>query len=232
MKLCKMAGQRGTGVLLVAAALMTGCASLSETDPYEKFNRQVFRFNDAVDREALRPVASAYQVHTPAPLQAGVSNFFDNLADVWTGANNLLQGKAHDGLSDAARVLINSTLGLGGLFDIASQAGLPKHDEDFGQTLGHWGVPAGPFLMLPLLGPSTLRDATALPVELASDPWSRAAPAALTLPGGMLRMVERRAGLLKASDLFDAAALDRYAFLRDAYLQRRRGKIEERPAGK
>lgn len=214
-------------VLVLVALSATGCASMGEKDPYEKFNRQVFTFNDAIDRNALKPVATTYRTVVPEVVQAGVGNFFSNLGDVWTGANNLLQGKAVYGLSDFGRVLVNSTVGVAGLFEVASKAGMPKHDEDFGQTLGYWGVPSGPYLMLPLLGPSTVRDASALPVDMAADPWALGATGTVKLAGGLLRVVDHRAGLLDASDLVDAAALDRYAFIRDGFLQRRLSKVSD-----
>lgn len=198
---------------------------MAEKDPYENFNRKVFAFNDAVDRNALKPVAQGYKAVTPELVQTGVGNFFDNLSDLWTGANNMLQGKAVAGLSDFGRVLINSTVGVGGLFEVASKAGLPKHDEDFGQTLGYWGVPSGPYLMLPLLGPSTVRDAGTVPLEMMTDPWSAGTSGNVKLAGSLLRVVDHRAGLLDAGDLMDAAALDRYEFLRDGFLQRRQSKV-------
>jgi phospholipid-binding lipoprotein MlaA len=216
---------KSIALLLLASSAVTGCASMAEKDPYENFNRKVFALNDAVDRHALKPVAQGYKAVTPELVQTGVSNFFGNLSDLWTGANNLLQGKASDGASDFGRVLINSTVGVGGLIEVASKAGLPKHDEDFGQTLGYWGVPAGPYLMLPLLGPSTLRDASMVPVEMMTDPWSVGTSGNVKLAGSLLRVVDQRAGLLDAGELMDAAALDRYEFLRDGFLQRRQNKV-------
>src|SRR5690606_11774512 len=147
------------------AVLMTGCATAPDTadprDPFEGFNRTVFRFNDAVDEAVLKPVATGYQKVTPSFVQTGVSNFFGNIGDVWSAVNNLRQGKLEAGMSDGMRVAINTTFGFVGLLDIASEAGLTKHKEDFGQTLGVWGVPSGPYLVLPLLGPSTIRDTAA-----------------------------------------------------------------------
>ncbi|SFU83164.1 MlaA family lipoprotein [Pseudoduganella namucuonensis] len=205
--------------------LVSGCASLAEKDPYGKLNRQIFSFNDAVDRNALRPAATAYQSILPDTVRTGVTNFFANLSDACTGTNNLLQGKAKAGLSDFGRVLINSTVGIAGVLDVATWAGLAQHDGDFGQTLGFWGVPSGPYLMLPLLGPSTVRDASALPVDMAADPWSLSTSGGVKMAGTLVRLVDDRAGLLEATDLMDAAALDRYAFLRDGHLQRRKGKV-------
>lgn len=220
-------------ILLVSAVvLMPGCASLAAKDPYEKFNRQVFSFNDAVDRNALKPAAAAYKTMVPDLVQQGVNNFFANLADIWTGTNNLMQGKAGAGLSDFARVLLNTTVGVAGVIDIASTAGLPQHSEDFGQTLGYWGVPPGPYLMLPLLGPSTLRDTGAFPLDLAADPWALGTAGTTKMAGSLVRVLDQRAGLLDASELVDAAALDRYQFIRDGYLQQRRNRVfDGEPAG-
>ncbi len=224
------------GALLLAALLLPGCASLSEKDPYEKFNRSVFAFNDAVDTHALKPVATAYKTVMPTFVQTGVNNFFSNLSDVWSGANNLMQGKGERGLSDITRVVINSTFGLGGLIDVASDAGLAKHNEDFGQTLGYWGVPSGPYIMLPLLGPSTLRDTAGLPVDIAADPWGYYVSARTRNIGTVVRVVDQRAALLDATNLLEEAALDRYEFIRDGYLQQRKGRVfdgeESRKAAK
>jgi phospholipid-binding lipoprotein MlaA len=209
----------------VIAATMTGCASMSEKDPYEKFNRSMFTFNDAVDRAALKPAATAYKNVTPSFVQTGVNNFFANLADVWSSANNLMQGKGERGLSDATRVVINSTFGLGGLIDIATKADLPRHSEDFGQTLGYWGVPSGPYIMLPILGPSTLRDTAGLPLDIAADPWGYGVSSRVRNLGTVVRVVDQRAVLLDASNLMEEAALDRYEFIRDGYLQQRKSKV-------
>lgn len=210
--------------LLIAACALAGCAATNPKDPLEPFNRTMFEFNDAVDRTALRPAAEMY-AKLPSFMQTGVSNFFGNLGDVPTAANNFLQGKFADGLSDVMRVLVNTAFGLGGLLDISSEAGLQKHNEDFGQTLGKWGVGAGPYVVLPLLGPSTVRDTTALPVDFKTDPWLYADPSAVRVTGAVTRVVDQRAALLGASTLLEEAALDRYVFVRDAYLQRRQGKV-------
>lgn len=210
--------------LMVAAWVLAGCAATNPRDPLEPFNRTMFEFNDAVDRAALRPTAEMY-VKLPSFMQTGVSNFFGNLGDVPTAANNFLQGKFADGLSDTMRFLVNTAFGLGGLLDIGSEAGLQKHNEDFGQTLGKWGVGAGPYVVLPLLGSSTLRDTVALPVDFQTDPWLYADPTAARVAGTVTRVVDQRAALLGASNLLEEAALDRYAFVRDAYLQRRQGKV-------
>jgi phospholipid-binding lipoprotein MlaA len=211
---------------LAALAALSGCATGSHPkDPYEGFNRAMFTFNDTVDEYALKPAATTYKKVLPNFVQTGVNNFFGNLADVWTAANNLMQGKGKDGVSDISRVLINSTLGIGGLFDPASSAGLPKHNEDLGQTLGYWGVPSGPYVMLPLLGPSTLRDTAALPVDIAADPWGWGHDIPVRNMGTALRVIDQRAVLLDASTLLEDAALDRYEFIRDGFLQRRQNKV-------
>lgn len=219
---------RKTSVLLAlaAAAALSGCAvGPDKRDPMENWNRAVFKFNDTVDTYALKPVAKGYKNVTPGFVQTGVSNFFGNLGDVWTAANNLLQGKGAEGMSDVMRVALNSTFGLLGVLDIASEAGLPKHKEDFGQTMGKWGVQSGPFVMLPLLGPSTLRDTVGLPLDIAGDPWGYKDPVNVRNIGTVTRVVDQRAALLDASTLLEDAALDRYEFLRDGYLQRRQSQV-------
>ncbi|MFP5390254.1 MAG: VacJ family lipoprotein [Gammaproteobacteria bacterium] len=212
-------------VLAAAALSLAGCASTNPQDPFEKFNRGVFAFNDAVDQHALKPVATGYKKVVPGFVQTGVNNFFSNLADVWTSANNLMQGKGEAGMSDFARVIINTSFGIGGIFDVASEAGIPKHQEDFGQTLGYWGVPSGPYLMLPLLGPSTVRDTAGLPLDIAADPWVYVDPVHTRNLGTVTRVVDERAALLDASNLMEEAALDRYEFIRDGFLQRRQNKV-------
>jgi phospholipid-binding lipoprotein MlaA len=190
-------------------------------DPIEKFNRGVYKFNDVLDRHALRPVAVAYRDHTPRWLQKGVGNFFTNLFYPTTIANQLLQGKFKEGGQDVARFVINTTLGWGGIFDVAAGAQLPVHDEDSGQTLGRWGVPPGPYLMLPFLGPATLRDAPARIADDFTQPfrWYDAGNERWFSLG--LYLTDKRASLLSLDRLVNEA-YDPYAFVRDAYLQRRR----------
>jgi phospholipid-binding lipoprotein MlaA len=212
-------------VLAVAAVVATsGCASTHPHDPLEGYNRAVFGANEAIDEIALRPAAEIYST-LPSFMQTGVYNFFGNLDDVGTALNNLLQGKMGDGLSDAVRITLNTTIGIGGLFDVATDAGFYKHYEDFGQTLGKWGVAAGPYVVLPLLGPSTLRDTVATPVDFNADPWHYVRPVHVRNTGSVLRAIERRANLLGTTGLLEDVALDRYQFVRDAYLQRRRGQV-------
>ena len=210
-------------IAISSLALLSGCASTnaSKADPLEGLNRATYAFNDAVDKAVLEPVAKGYKTVTPDFLRAGVSNLFMNIGDVATGLNNLLQGKGGDAASDAGRFLINSTLGVVGLFDVATPMGLEKHNEDFGQTLGKWGVNSGPFLMLPLMGPSTLRDAVSRPVDSYAG-YSRYMDHIRTRHSVFaLEIINLRANFLGASSTLDAAALDKYQFIRDAYLQRR-----------
>lgn len=213
--------------VLAAAAAMAGCATTNPHDPFEQYNRVMFDFNDKVDQAVLKPTATAYSDFTPYPVQIAVGNFFENLNDVWTGANNLLQGKVEDGLNDFMRFAVNSTIGILGFIDIASPAGIPKHKQDFGTTLGVWGVPSGPYVVLPLMGPSTVRDTAALPADFQGDPWSYVDPARARYAGSALRLVDKRAAALDAFNLIEEAALDRYEFIRDAFLQRRQSKINQ-----
>lgn len=219
------------GAALLALAL-SGCATTpagsdgdapprpKNADPLEGFNRGVYRFNDAIDRKALRPVAVAYRDHTPPWLQQGVGNFFTNLFYPTTIVNQFLQGKLKEGSQDVARFVINTTLGWGGVFDVASGAKLPVHDEDTGQTLGRWGVPPGPYLVLPLLGPATLRDAPARYADDYTQPFRWYDADSERWISLAVYTVHRRSELLQA-DRFLQQAYDPYVFLRDAYLQRR-----------
>lgn len=216
---------RHLALIVAAAAVLTGCAGPNPRDPYEGFNRTMFKFNDAVDQAALKPAATAYKNVLPTFVQTGVNNFFGNLSDVWSAANGFMQGKGEQGMSDVMRVALNSTFGLLGVLDIASEAGLQKHNEDFGQTLGYWGVESGPYLMLPLLGPSTVRDTVALPLDIKADPWGYKDPVNVRNIGSVTRVIDKRAVLLDATSLMEEAALDRYEFVRDSFLQARQSKV-------
>jgi phospholipid-binding lipoprotein MlaA len=217
--------------MAVAAALvLAGCATVqtpTRGDPLEGLNRTVFTFNDKVDQYALKPVAQAYVRALPQPVQDSVTNFFSNIGDVYTAANDLLQLKITDGVEDVMRVTINTVFGVGGLFDVATLARLPKHTADFGLTLGHYGVPPGPYLVLPLLGPSTVRDTAGMLAEFEADLTTYIQPiwVRTTLYG--VRVVSERASLLGAENLLAGAALDKYSFVRDAYLQRRQYLISD-----
>jgi phospholipid-binding lipoprotein MlaA len=218
---------RAWGLAAAAGAtlLLSGCASTNPKDPFEKFNRTMFTFNDTVDRVALKPTATVYKKVTPSFVQTGIGNFFGNLSDLWSSANQFAQGKGKNGLNDFTRFAINSTFGVLGFFDLAGPAGLPKHSEDLGQTLGYWGVPSGPYLMLPILGPSTVRDTVALPGDWWGDPWTHVNDIPWRNSGVLVRAIDQRAAVLDASNLLEDAALDRYEFIRDGYLQRRNSKV-------
>lgn len=212
-------------------AIASGCASLPgpthANDPWERYNRGMYEFNDRVDRAVLQPVARVYADGLPEFVQEGVANFFENLLDLGTGLNNLLQGKIPEGASDLARLGVNSVFGIAGLWDVATPLGLEKHREDFGQTLGVWGVPPGPYFIIPLLGPSTLRDAPARYVD-PSFAYNRAIDE-IALRNSLfgIDVVRTRAGLLKVEKIVDEAALDKYSFTRDAWLQRRRHQVHD-----
>ncbi|GGD95646.1 MlaA family lipoprotein [Caballeronia grimmiae] len=218
--------------VLVSAAVVTlaGCATVTtptKGDPFESYNRTMFTINDKVDQVALKPVAKAYVWAVPEPVRNSVTNFFSNIGDVYIAANNLLQLKIADGVSDIMRVAINTVFGVGGLFDVATVAKLPKHAGDFGLTLGHYGVPPGPYVVLPLLGPSTVRDTSGLVVDYFGNPLSYVSPDSVSWALYGVNLVNVRANLLGATDVLADAALDKYSFVRNAYLQRRQYLIGE-----
>ncbi|HUQ12118.1 MAG TPA: VacJ family lipoprotein [Steroidobacteraceae bacterium] len=218
-------------VLLVAGMMLAGCATAPPSkpdprDPWERFNRASFKVNDALDRAILRPTARAYVKVAPRVLRTGVSNFFDNLETVTTLVNDALQGKLAAAGHDSARFLLNSTLGLAGLFDPATAAGIDKNDEDFGQTLGKWGVKSGPYLMVPLFGPSTLRDLPARGVDTFTDPSHYLEDDSTRYSITGVEIVDLRAGLLDLDDQLKQS-FDRYAFVRNAWLQRRDYKVKD-----
>jgi len=216
-----------TALALAAAGLISGCATAPDRkpgDPFEPVNRVIFNFNDGVDRYIAVPVAKGYQKVTPQPLRTAVSNFFSNLGDLTNAANALLQLKVTDATEDIVRFAFNSVFGIGGLLDWATPAGLPKHHQDFGLTLGHWGIPSGPYLVLPLFGPSTVRDSMGLVVDVKFNPLNYVEPATRN-PLYVLQFVSTRSDLLGATDLLQQAALDKYSFVRDAYTQQRRARL-------
>ena len=214
--------------LLLCVSALGGCAGgapLVAHDPLEPLNRQVFKFNDALDTAIVKPVAIAYRDHTPTPLRQGIGNVFNNLQDSWSVVNNLLQLKMVYAYDSLARVAINTLVGVAGVVDVASELGIERHTQDFGHTLGVWGVPPGPYLVLPILGPSSLRDALALSVDWQGDPLGQLPNESVRNAALLLRGLDTRAGLLKATSMLEEAALDRYTFARDAFLQNRRNNI-------
>lgn len=208
--------------------VLNGCASTGNpADPLESFNRGVYNFNETVDGVLLKPAAEIYEGLTPSLVRTGVSNAFANINDVTVALNNLLQGKFSEGISDLGRVVINTTAGLLGIFDVATPVGLEKHNEDFGQTLGYWGVGDGPYLVLPIFGPSNPRDTVGLVGDYFTNPVSYIDSDEVRYSLTGLRVVSKRAELLGASNVLETAALDKYEFVRDAYLQRRRNLIHD-----
>jgi len=207
---------------------LAGCASVANPDPqdpYEGFNRAMFEIHESIDQAVLKPAAKAYEAATPLPVRAGVDNFFSNAGDLMTGVNNGLQGKPTSVLTDFARLLINSTLGIFGLFDVASEMGLTKQEEDFGQTLARWGVGEGAYLFLPFFGPRTLRDGAGLIVDIATRPLSPLLTTDEAIASGALQALNIRAKLFSAENVMETAATDKYAYLRSAYLQRRKSQV-------
>ncbi|GAO37463.1 ABC transporter [Sulfuricella sp. T08] len=212
-------------VMLLSLALL-GCATNGDPrDPLEPLNRGIYKFNDVVDKAVLKPVATGYKETMPEPVRTAVGNFFSNLDDVLVLLNDLLQFKLERAATDFSRLIWNTTVGIAGLIDVATPMDLAKHNEDFGQTLGYWGVGNGPYLVLPLLGPSTLRDAVGTAVDAHFDPVVQHSPIPERNSAIAIHSVDTRARLLDTEEILDEAALDRYVFLRDAYLQRRRGLV-------
>lgn len=210
------------------AGVLAGCAtSGNPKDPIEGFNRAMFAFNEGLDAAIIKPVATGYEAVLPSPVRTGVTNFFGNIEDVFIGVNNLLQGKLPQAVSDLGRVVINSTIGILGLIDIASEAGLEKHDEDFGQTFGRWGVGNGAYVVVPVFGPRTVRDTVGLVLDVATDPVAQHRPRRTRDVALVLRAINDRANLLPADKVVEEAALDKYSYMRDAYLQRRRNLIHD-----
>lgn len=219
--------------LVCAATLLSGCATLREArssagdklDPWENWNRKVFAFNEGLDEHVLKPVATVYSNVVPQLVRRGVDNFFGNVADVWSAVNNFLQGKGTAGVYDIMRVGTNTVFGLLGVLDVATEVGLEKTREDFGQTLGRWGFGTGAYIVWPVLGPSSVRDSFGLPVDLAASPASLFNDGASRYSLTVLQLINTRANLLGASRVLDDIALDKYTFIRDAYLQRRRSLV-------
>jgi phospholipid-binding lipoprotein MlaA len=219
--------------MVAAVAVSSGCATVDSTraginnprDPWENWNRNVFAFNEALDANVLVPVATAYESIAPRFVRQGVQNFFNNFSDAWSAVNNVLQGKLERAFTDVVRVGTNTVFGLGGLIDIAGEAGIDPNFEDFGQTLGHWGIVPGPYVVWPLFGPSSVRESFALPLDVAISPSLAIRDGTVRWGLAALQIVNVRAGLLGASRVLDGAALEKYSFIRDAYLQRRRSLV-------
>lgn len=221
-------------VALAMLVMLAGCAGRVAVedrhpdDPWEGFNRGVFAFNDTLDRAVLKPVARGYRWATPQPVQTGVGNFFSNLGEIRTTLNSLLQGKPGNAGRSTSRFLLNTTVGIAGLWDVATPMGVTAEREDFGQTLGVWGVGEGPYLVLPLLGPSTVRDTGGLPLDMVTYPVYYVENDKVRYGLTALRIVDVRAGLLDQEELIQG---DRYTFIRDAYLQRRRFEVSDGELG-
>jgi phospholipid-binding lipoprotein MlaA len=212
--------------MLLALVLAAGAAhAQSANDPFEGYNRAMFGFNDALDKAVLTPVAEGYQKVVPALMRRGVSNFFGNFGDGWSAINNVLQGKGEAAATMTMRVAANTLFGIGGIFDVASDLGMERSSEDFGQTLGYWGMPAGPYIIWPLLGSSTARDTLGRPLDLAWSPSLAINDGGVNVGLAALDLIDTRASLLSASRIIDGIALDRYTFIRDAYIARRRNLV-------
>lgn len=212
-------------LILAAASLAAGCASIPEGegvehDPWERANRGIYRFNDTVDRAVTKPIARGYTAILPEPVRQGVTNFSRNLLSPMSAVNNFLQGKPRDGMGELLRLFVNSTVGVGGIFDVAAKNGVEEHPEDFGQTAAVWGIPAGPYVTLPFLGPQTLRDALLLPLDLQMDPLYHYEVSSVRDPLYGLRLINLRANLLPLEDLLKDSA-DPYVTLRESFLQNR-----------
>lgn len=232
---------RRLAVLLAAAclALLTGCATTGsvapgaaqarngapQIDPWERWNRRVYTFNDKLDTAVLKPVATTYTEVVPEPVRRGVNNFFGNVSDVWSAFNNFLQGKFSNGMQDVVRVGTNTLFGLGGFFDVAREFGADRQGEDLGQTLGRWGMAPGPYVVWPVLGPSTLRDSIALPLDAQVSPALAMESNAAKVATAGVQVVNQRANLLGATSMLNDIAFDKYVFTRDAFLQRRRSLV-------
>lgn len=218
----------GLALALTAAFLLGGCATTtSNKDPIEGFNRAMFSFNEGLDAALIKPVSKGYDAVMPSPAKTGVINFFGNISDVFIAVNNLIQGKPAEAASDVGRVLINTTIGILGLFDVASDAGLEKHEEDFGQTFGRWGIGPGAYVVVPFFGPRNVRDTVGLILDATVDPVGDIAhiPTRNTLLA--TRIVSDRTDLLSADKVVEEAALDKYSYVRDGYLQRRRNLVHD-----
>lgn len=230
MKYSRFTRKALQGTALAASLVVGGCATTDPDfadprDPAEELNRAVYSFNDMLDRVLLKPLGQGYNAIVPTPVNRGVTNFFNNIDDVTSAVNNLLQFKVGRALSDVGRIAVNSTIGVAGLFDVASNMDMPRYDEDFGQTLGTWGVASGPYIVLPFLGPSSGRDTIGRVADWFTNPLNYIEDDTVRYSLKGLGIVDTRADLLNASFVLDQAALDPYAFVRDAYLQKREDEV-------
>lgn len=218
-------------ILVVSSALfLQACASVKSADvrdPWESMNRSVYNFNEVLDNAAIKPAAKVYTAVLPTPVRTGIHNFLGNLGDVWTLANTVMQLKGQASAETLMRISVNTVFGLGGVLDVASEMRLEKRNEDFGQTLGYWGVKSGPYLVLPLFGPSTLRDTLATPIDMQGNAVQQFNDTATRNALTGLRVIDVRSGFLESLDVIKAAALDPYSFVRDAYLQKRENDIHD-----
>jgi phospholipid-binding lipoprotein MlaA len=223
--------KRSASLALLAGVLaLQGCATVQTADardPWESMNRSVYQFNDVVDTVAIKPAAQLYVKVLPSFVRTGVGNFLGNLGDVWSMTNSALQLKGQATAETFMRINVNTFLGLGGVLDVATEMRLEKRKEDFGQTLGHWGVKPGPYVVLPLLGPSTLRDTLALPLDMRGDASQQFSDEATRNALTVTRVLDIRSGLLQTVDVVKAASLDPYSFVRDGFLQKRRNDIHD-----
>jgi len=214
---------------LLSLSLLGGCATIEgesdPDDPLESFNRAMYGFNDTLDRTLLKPAAQGYNAFVPEPISNGISNFFSNIDDVVVLFNSVLQLKFEQSLTSSGRILFNTTFGLLGFIDVASSLDLPKQNEDFGQTLGYWGVETGAYIVLPLFGPSNVRDTVGLIGDIYTNPVYDVRPRTDRTAILLVDLLDTRAGLLSASKILEEAALDPYLFVRDAYLQRRQNLV-------
>lgn len=218
--------------VLLTVLFIGGCSSIPKEqrdprDPWQPYNRAMFKFNTDFDNAFFKPAAQGYQAITPEPVNHGITNFFNNVADVTSAVNNALQFKLSRAGTDVGRVLVNTTVGLVGFIDVATNMGIPSYKEDFGQTLGYWGFGDGPYFVMPILGPSSVRDTFGFAGDVLIDPFFSLQEDEIYWGFVVLRAIDTRAGLLAAGDLVDEAALDRYSFVRDAYLQRRRNLVHD-----
>ncbi|MBH44019.1 MAG: ABC transporter [Gammaproteobacteria bacterium] len=219
--------------LVLAVILISGCSTTNTAkhDPLEPMNRAIFGFNEVVDKTVLEPIAKTYKYITPDPVEVGVSNFFNNLGEINTIINDIFQLKFKQAGFDFTRLVINSTIGVLGIFDVASDMGLKRNKEDFGQTLGYWGIESGPYLVLPFFGPSSLRDAPGMYADYQTN--ESVSPVRTELHHeerdaiSIVEVVDTRARLLKATQILETAAKDKYVFIRESYLQRRESLVND-----